>query len=198
MMCSLCRHDQPANQHLTHVIGRTQRPNPVTWLPDKADPYTLMLTIVQSRSDTRINLNGLFKTEAAMAEAAQRALIAGLDWAVLFKTWRLFRIKGRADVMHCLCLQRRLGQCRLACSCSAERIGIRTQISASAHKLSLPVSWQHKLTKQIRLWMLNQTCLIDGCYLQDCNTTVWQSQLCKRHTAESQKHAGDYWSLQCQ
>jgi len=40
----------------------------VTWLPDKADPYTLMLTIVQSRSDTKINLYGLFNTEAAMAE----------------------------------------------------------------------------------------------------------------------------------
>ncbi len=30
------------------------------------------------------------------------------------------------------------------------------------------------------------------------STTAWQSQLCKRHTAETQKHAGDYWSLECQ
>ncbi len=69
-----------------------------------------MLTIVQSRSDTRINLYGLFNTEAAMAEATQRALVASLDWADLFKSWQLFGIKGRADFMHCLCLQTRLGQ----------------------------------------------------------------------------------------
>ena len=70
----------------------------------------MMLTIVQSRSDTSMNLYGLFNTEAAMAEATQRALVAGLDWAGLFKGWRSFRIKGTADVMHCLCLQTRLGQ----------------------------------------------------------------------------------------
>ncbi len=109
MMCSLCRHDQPARRHLIHGIGKTLRPNPGNWLPDRADPYTLMLTIVQSRSDTRMNLYNLFNTDAAMAEATQRALVAGLNWAGLFKSWRLSRIKGRADVMHCLCLQRRLG-----------------------------------------------------------------------------------------
>ncbi len=54
-----------------------------------------------------------------MAEATQRALVASLDWADLFKSWQLFRIKGRADFMHCLCLQTRLGQEQLACSCSA-------------------------------------------------------------------------------
>lgn len=51
-----------------------------------------------------MNLYGLFSTKAAMAEATQRAVVAGLDWAGLFKSWRLFTIKAEELTLCTVCV----------------------------------------------------------------------------------------------
>ena len=48
-------------------------------ISNKAAAYVLLLTRVQSKSDTKMNLYGLFKTEAAIVQATPQGLQTDLD-----------------------------------------------------------------------------------------------------------------------